>query len=443
MAKKLVSFDESTGELPPAVLTELDARFYNEPVAGIPKADLASAVQTSLGKADTASQPGHTHVPADVVGLTPLFAAKADLVGGLVPQSQIPAIALTEFLGAVASQAAMLALTGQRGDWCTRTDRGTDFQLIAEPATILANWRERTYPASPVSSVNGRTGAVTTDAADITDATVVGRALMRAVDASAARAALSVQPTASPTFTGTTTVPTLVIPTGAGAGKVLTSDGTGQATWQTPAAGLGDATTGVKGVVKLAGDLGGTADLPTVPNKADKDNPTFTTRITTPALRVTTGAAAGLQLYSDASGNATWREAPMSTVYVPGGTQLIATSGTPAVQTGLTALTVDPLHTLDTDGLNIPTGRYLIAVDVVWGSAQSSTTRSAGIYDGTRHRLLDGIIAYQSLAMTQTFLVDVTAASQKIGMSFLVDSSSTAPRTIAAGNVTRMTVTRL
>lgn len=112
---------------------------------------------------------------------------KADLVAGLIPQAQIPAIALTEFLGAVSTQAAMLALSGQRGDWCTRTDRGTDFQLIAEPSSTLANWRERTYPASPVSSVAGRLGAVTLSAVDVTDSTATGRSVLTATDGAAVR----------------------------------------------------------------------------------------------------------------------------------------------------------------------------------------------------------------------------------------------------------------
>lgn len=80
---------------------------------------------------------------------------------GLVPQAQLPAIALTDFLGSVTSQSAMLALTGQRGDWCYRSDLGTDWQLVAEPSSTLANWQEHHYPSSLVSSVNGRTGAVT------------------------------------------------------------------------------------------------------------------------------------------------------------------------------------------------------------------------------------------------------------------------------------------
>jgi hypothetical protein len=84
----------------------------------------------------------------------------------------------------------MLALTGQRGDWCTRSDKGTDWQLIADDPTQLANWRERTYPASPVSSVAGRTGAVTISSTDITDSTATGRAVVTASTAAAARTTL-------------------------------------------------------------------------------------------------------------------------------------------------------------------------------------------------------------------------------------------------------------
>lgn len=191
----------------------------------VTKEKTSSGVQTSLDKADTSVQEGdprltntrpptahshavadvtglqgaldgkastsHAHTEAQVTGLTAKLAAKADLDGsGQILAAQIPAVALTDFLGAVGTQAAMLALTGQRGDWCTRTDRGTDWQLIAEPSSTLANWREKTYPASPVSSVNGRTGAVDTSSADITDATAVGRNVIKAADAAAARAAI-------------------------------------------------------------------------------------------------------------------------------------------------------------------------------------------------------------------------------------------------------------
>ena len=169
----------------------------------VTKAKTSPGVQASLDKADGSVQgndprltnartpTAHIHAEGDVTGLTAKLASKADLDGGgKILAAQIPAVALTDFLGAVATQAAMLALTGQRGDWCTRTDRGTDWQLIAEPSSTLANWREKTYPASPVSSVNGRTGAVDTSSADITDATTVGRNVIKAADAAAARAAI-------------------------------------------------------------------------------------------------------------------------------------------------------------------------------------------------------------------------------------------------------------
>lgn len=165
---------------------------YTKPAPGIPNTDMTTTVQASLSKADTAVQPA-------------ALATKADLDGtGKIPQAQMPAVAVTDFLGAVGTQAAMLALTGQRGDWCTRTDRGTDFQLIAEPSSVLGSWRERTYPASPVSSVNGRTGAVDTSSADITDSTATGRALIKATDAAAARSAIGAGTGSSNLTIGTT-----------------------------------------------------------------------------------------------------------------------------------------------------------------------------------------------------------------------------------------------
>jgi hypothetical protein len=87
--------------------------------------------------------------------------------GGQVPAAQIPAIAITEYLGAAANQAAMLALVGQKGDWCTRTDLGTNWVITGNDPTQLASWTALTYPASPVTSVNSETGAVVLDATDV------------------------------------------------------------------------------------------------------------------------------------------------------------------------------------------------------------------------------------------------------------------------------------
>jgi hypothetical protein len=101
------------------------------------------------------------------------LASKADLVGGVVPTSQIPAIAISEYLGAVASQSAMLVLSGQRGDWCIRTDSGSAgaWILAGEPSSTLASWVQIPMPAVPVQSVNGQTGTVILGPGDIGAAT--------------------------------------------------------------------------------------------------------------------------------------------------------------------------------------------------------------------------------------------------------------------------------
>ena len=89
--------------------------------------------------------------------------------GGKVPFAQIPAIAISDVF-TVASQAAMLALTAERGDFAIRSDLGNQgFILSAEPATNLAYWKPLVFPA--LTSFNGRTGpAITLLLADITAA---------------------------------------------------------------------------------------------------------------------------------------------------------------------------------------------------------------------------------------------------------------------------------
>lgn len=92
---------------------------------------------------------------------------KADLVGGVIPNSQLPSLAITEYLGDVADEAAMLATSGQRGDWVTRQDTGTTFIQITDDGSLAGNWVEIATPTAPVSSVNGNTGTVVLDKTDI------------------------------------------------------------------------------------------------------------------------------------------------------------------------------------------------------------------------------------------------------------------------------------
>ena len=118
----------------------------------------AYATVAQGGKADTAVQPA---------ALTSGLAGKADLVGGLVPTSQIPSVAIVEYLGQAANQTAMLALRGQGGDWCIRADTATEWVIVANNGASLADWLQLPTGIAPVSSVNGQTGVVTLGTGDL------------------------------------------------------------------------------------------------------------------------------------------------------------------------------------------------------------------------------------------------------------------------------------
>ena len=86
--------------------------------------------------------------------------------GGKVPESQLPAVVISDVFS-VASQAAMLALTAERGDIAVRTDLNKTFALSAAPASTLGNWVELRSPTDVVQSVAGKTGVVTLAKADV------------------------------------------------------------------------------------------------------------------------------------------------------------------------------------------------------------------------------------------------------------------------------------
>jgi hypothetical protein len=85
---------------------------------------------------------------------------------GKLDSSIMPALAITDTF-VVSTQAAMLALTAQVGDICVRTDLSKSFILKTEPASTLANWQELLTPTDVVTSVAGKTGAVTLTKSDV------------------------------------------------------------------------------------------------------------------------------------------------------------------------------------------------------------------------------------------------------------------------------------
>lgn len=109
-----------------------------------------------------------TVAQSQVTGLAASLAAKADLVGGVVPSAQIPAIAVTDFLGGVADEAGMLALVGEPGDWTIRADTSTAWVITGVDPSILAGWTELPGAGGgDVTSVNTQTGAVVLAASDV------------------------------------------------------------------------------------------------------------------------------------------------------------------------------------------------------------------------------------------------------------------------------------
>lgn len=122
--------------------------------------EASGAVTTHAGAADP---------HGDRAWATPLLAAKADLVGGKVPSSQLPAIATGEHV-TVADLTARLALTAgqvQPGDVATQIDDSTRWLLLDADPSLAGSWLQLTHPADAVTSVNGETGVVVLSADDV------------------------------------------------------------------------------------------------------------------------------------------------------------------------------------------------------------------------------------------------------------------------------------
>ncbi len=88
-----------------------------------------------------------------------------------IPSAYLPSIAITDTF-VVSSEAAMLALTAERGDIVVRTDISKTFILQSDSPTTLVDWVWMMTPDSSgaVTSFNMRTGNITLIGTDVTDA---------------------------------------------------------------------------------------------------------------------------------------------------------------------------------------------------------------------------------------------------------------------------------
>jgi hypothetical protein len=120
-------------------------------------ADIPNLTLTKITDAGTAASKN----TGTAVGNVPIIGAN-----GKLDDSIMPPLAIVEPF-VVASQAAMLALDVQMGDIAIRTDINKTYILKSTPASSLANWLEILAPTAAVSSVAGRTGAVTLTSNDV------------------------------------------------------------------------------------------------------------------------------------------------------------------------------------------------------------------------------------------------------------------------------------
>ena len=121
----------------------------------------AAAARSAIGAGTSNLALGSTGTTAKAGNWFPSFAE----VTGTLSTAQLPPLAINETTP-VASQAAMLALTAQRGDVAIRTDISKSFILSTDDPTVLGNWIE-IIGTSAVTSVAGRTGAVTLTKSDV------------------------------------------------------------------------------------------------------------------------------------------------------------------------------------------------------------------------------------------------------------------------------------
>ena len=96
---------------------------------------------------------------------------KADLVGGVLDISQIPDIAISEYKGNVADETAMLAVTGEKGDWVIRDDDSKVYVITGDDSSVAGGWTALAYPAGFSGAYADLTGKPTLGTAAATDAT--------------------------------------------------------------------------------------------------------------------------------------------------------------------------------------------------------------------------------------------------------------------------------
>lgn len=396
---------------------------YTKPAGGIPASDLTSAVQTNLTAASTAVQSVNTKTPNGSGAITLNVADIADVQGGtgatnnqvLVYNSSttkwVPGTVSSTTVGdattgakGIVQLAGDLAGTGSSAAAPTLAATANVSAIIAANTTVAGKLDTTTAASTYAPKASPTfTGTVTvptpTNNTDASTKNYVDTTVASAVTGGATPDATTIakgKVQLAGDLAGTAASPTVAKVQGiavsntapTGTGQVLTSTSTTAAAWTTPSAGFADPTTtkgdliihgssttrigiGIDGqvltadstqttgakwatpssapVTSVAGKTGvvtlAESDITNLSTdlaaKAPLASPTFTGKVTTPALQVTTGAGTANQvLTSDISGNATWAtptSAPVTSVAGKTGVVTLAESDITNLTTDLSA----------------------------------------------------------------------------------------------------------
>jgi trimeric autotransporter adhesin len=92
----------------------------------------------------------------------------SNITTGMLPSSVIPPVAITDTF-VVASEAAQLALTVERGDIAVRSDLNRTYVNKLSANSSMADWQELLTPTDTILSVNGQTGSVVLSTSNIAE----------------------------------------------------------------------------------------------------------------------------------------------------------------------------------------------------------------------------------------------------------------------------------
>lgn len=395
-----------------AALSALGAGTYSKPSGGIPSTDLSSAVQAILTKADTSVQTIAVNLISDAsaIGKTILTAADS--------------LAVRNAIGAGTSNLALgttsgTALAGNYSPSSTSINDATSVgrALLTASSSDIARsviGAGTSNLALGTTSSTALAGNYAPTSNSLTDATVIGKALLTATDATTARAIIGAgsgtgtASITSATILDATTVGRAVL-TAADAASARTAIGIGDGNYVKPTNGIpsSDLTTAVQVSLGLANSAVQSVSSTTISDASTVGK----------ALLTAANAAAALSTLG------------AGTYSKPGG-GIPASDLTTAVQTSL-GKADSALQTVTSTTISDATA---VGKSLLTASSAATALTALGLSSGTYSKPSGGIPATDLATAVQTNLTLASTALQSVSSGNLTDSTTLGQAIITASS---------